>query len=98
VNRYFKAGDFVTIIRGPGTGKTHEIAAVRMFATDSGYYLHDGDGLYAHRDVVLAHERTNGNPCGTPCSDRDHESLDTCEHCRGTCFCRLLNTPAEKRI
>ncbi|GGV19843.1 hypothetical protein GCM10010275_71890 [Streptomyces litmocidini] len=80
MTRFLKAGDHVLITAGFGAGETREITSVRMFATDSGYYLRGGDGLYEHRNVALARERT-GNPCDT----RSHDLIDTCDHCRGIC-------------
>ncbi|BBB01109.1 hypothetical protein RVR_8365 [Actinacidiphila reveromycinica] len=55
-----------------------------MFATDAGYYLRGGDGLYAPRDVELV-ERAASNPCGAACDERDHDLIRTCDHCRGAC-------------
>jgi len=84
-----RAGDWVTILSGPGAGETREITHVRMFATDNGYHLRGGDGLYGPRQVALARERTDGNPCGAPCSERSHNLIGTCDHCRGACICHL---------
>jgi hypothetical protein len=60
-----------------------------MFATDNGYYLQGGSGLYSPQQVELAAERADGNPCGTACDARKHSVIDTCDHCRGTCRCAL---------
>jgi hypothetical protein len=84
MTRFYKAGDHVTITHGPGAGETREIASVRMFATDSGYYLRGRDGLYSHRDVRLARQ-SDGNPCGHSCDAQDHRLIRTCDHCRGIC-------------
>jgi hypothetical protein len=85
----YRAGDWITITSGALAGRTVEISAVRMFATDAGYYAKGVDGLLPPDRVVLAQERTGGNPCGTPCDTRWHRNLHTCDHCRGMCFCRL---------
>jgi len=87
VTRFYRAGDIVTIINGPYNGHTSVILSVRMFATDSGYYLRGIDGLVSHKNVALAEERQGTNPCGTECSPRQHDLLDTCDHCRGVCLC-----------
>jgi hypothetical protein len=92
VTRFYKAGDIVTVTIGPNAGLIAEITSVRMFATDSGYYLRGGEGLYAHRDVIFTRARTDGNPCGKPCSTSDHAAIDTCDHCRGVCLCRIRGT------
>jgi len=84
VTAFLHAGDRVRILRGPRPGDTREITHVRMFATDAGYYLRGGDGLYAPSDVELV-ERAASNPCGTPCDARTHDSIGTCDHCLGTC-------------
>lgn len=84
-----KADDRPTVLTGPGRGKTLEVVSVRMFATDNGYYLASGAGLYSTDMVALARERVNGNPCGDPCSEVEHEALRTCDHCRRVCACRL---------
>ncbi|MDV9186829.1 hypothetical protein R6L23_01015 [Streptomyces sp. SR27] len=81
------AGDWLTVLDGPDKGKTLPVASVRMFATDNGYYLVGGAGLYDPRMVVLTCERSDGNPCGAPCDDRQHDALKTCDHCRGMCRC-----------
>lgn len=80
-----KAGDWLTILEGPSNGKTLEVMSVRMFASDGGYYLVGGAGLYSPRMVALARERTGGNPCGQAFDDRMHDLLKTCDHCRGMC-------------
>lgn len=56
-----------------------------MFATDCGYYLHGGDGLYPVSAVALVRERTDGNPCVAACDDRQHRAMNSCDHCRGVC-------------
>jgi hypothetical protein len=85
-----KAGDWLTIVDGPDQGATLQVVSVRMFATDNGYYLAGGAGLYSPGRVVLARERTDGNPCGAPCDDHQHDELRTCDHCRGMCLCHLV--------
>ncbi|MEU1134439.1 hypothetical protein ABZ383_32040 [Streptomyces sp. NPDC005900] len=82
---YYKAGDWLTILDGPGHGTTLQVNSVRMFATDNGYYLTGGAGLYSPQMVTLARERTNGNPCGAPCDTALHHLIGTCDHCRGVC-------------
>ena len=82
-----KAGDWLSIIAGPDKGKTLQVSAVRMFATDAGYYLRGGRGLYEPRNVQLARARDGGNPCARPCSNSQHDSIGTCDHCRGVCRC-----------
>jgi hypothetical protein len=89
-----RAGDLITItIDGPLKGRTVEITAVRMFATDSGYYAKGIDGLLDPKDVTLTQERTGGNPCGTDCDPRSHDLVHTCDHCRGVCLCRIKRPP-----
>jgi hypothetical protein len=86
----YRAGDLIAITAdGPDKGRIVEITSVRMFATDSGYFAKDIDGLLPPNIVTLARERTGGNPCGTPCNDRRHTLIDTCERCRGVCRCWL---------
>jgi len=85
----YRAGDWVTITAGELQGQTLEIAAVRMFATDRGYYFRGVDGLIPSDRVSLARERIGGNPCGTECDGRRHELIGTCDHCRGKCHCYL---------
>lgn len=80
-----RAGDCVLVQVGCHQGSVLEIAAVRMFAADPGYYLHGGEGLYAPNQVEFAEERTGGNPCGTECNTRTRGLTSTCDHCRGTC-------------
>lgn len=87
MRRYHKAGDTVRVLEGPGMGRELVVSSVRMFATDNGYYLHGGDGLYPPKQVELVTERTGGNPCGTECDSRKHNLVDTCDHCRGVCQC-----------
>jgi hypothetical protein len=82
------AGDWLTVVDGPDKGQTLPVASVRMYATDNGYYLVGGNGLYRPREVTLARGRTGGNPCGSPCDGRSHELVDTCDHCRGMCHHR----------
>lgn len=84
-----RAGDWVTVMDGPEQGQTLEIKAVRKYATDAGYHLRRGSGLYSPRQVALAAERAGGNPCGTPCDERAHTLIHDCSHCRGRCFCAL---------
>lgn len=91
----YRAGDFITITSGDLQGQTVEITRVRMFATDSGYYAKEIDGLLSPSQVTLAYRRTNGNPCGAACDNRKHTPmLDTCDHCRGTCFCKFTRVNA----
>lgn len=85
----YRAGDWITITSGHQEGRTVEVFAVRMFATDSGYYAKGVDGLLPPSRVTLARERTGGNPCGTECDTRSHALVRTCDHCRGMCFCHL---------
>lgn len=80
----YRAGDHVLVRVGRHAGHVLEIASVRMFATDNGYYLHDGEGLYAPNQVELAQERA-GNPCGTACDTRSHNLIGACDHCLGNC-------------
>lgn len=87
-----KAGDLVTVLDGPDQGQTLPIRSVRMFATDNGYYLVGGAGLYSPHMVALARERTHGNPCGEPCDARAHREVETCDHCRGVCHCHLARS------
>jgi hypothetical protein len=89
VTRFYKAGDIVTVINGPHNGQTATIGSVRMFASDSGYYLNGIDGLVSHKNVALHQERQGPNPCGSPCIQKDHDLLDTCDHCRGVCLCSI---------
>ncbi|MFJ3799946.1 hypothetical protein ACIPSJ_27145 [Streptomyces sp. NPDC090088] len=86
----YKAGDWLTVLDGPDEGATLQITSVRMFAADPGYYLVGGAGLYNPGMVTLARERSEGNPCGNPCNERQHGELRTCEHCRGMCLCHLV--------
>ncbi len=85
-----KAGDLVTVLEGPDKGRALTVRSVRMFATDNGYYLAGGAGLYGPRMVALKQERTGGNPCREPCDAREHGLIRTCDHCRGVCSCRRL--------
>ncbi|MEU6562674.1 hypothetical protein [Nocardia nova] len=80
-----RAGDTVTVLCGPDSGRALEISAVRVFAADNGYYLRGGAGLYRPDQVTLAHHRIAGNPCGSPCTEREHAALGSCGHCRGIC-------------
>lgn len=82
-----RAGDWLTVLEGPNQGRTLQIAAVRMFASDRGYYLHgDTEGwLHSPRQITLARERDGGNPCGTPCDNRHHDATGSCYCCRGVC-------------
>jgi hypothetical protein len=86
----YKAGDWLTVLDGPDEGRTLRVSSVRTFATDSGYYLSGGAGLYGPRQVSLARERTGGNPCGKPCDTHVHDVIKTCDHCRGVCSCRSV--------
>ena len=90
-----KAGDWLTVLDGPDRGRTLQVAVVRMFATDCGYYFKGGAGLYPPETVCLARERTDGNPCGVPCDARQHSDLNTCDHCRGVCLCHLRTAGTE---
>lgn len=83
----YKAGDVVTVLEGPDRGRALTVRIVRMFATDNGYYLAGGAGLYGPRMVALERERTGGNPCGEPCDAGEHGLIGTCYHCRGVCSC-----------
>ena len=89
----YLAGDVLRVTSGPDEGKEMAVVSVRMFATDSGYYLKGGQGLYGPSEVELAHRREGGNPCGTECSTRSHDLIDTCDHCRGVCFCEYRLSP-----
>lgn len=85
----YRAGDWITVTDGELQGQTVQITSVRMFATDAGYWAKGVDGLLPPNRVVLAHERSGGNPCGAQCSVRAHELIGTCDHCRGVCLCRF---------
>jgi hypothetical protein len=87
----------VRILEGPEKGQTLPVSSVRMFATDNGYYLKGGSGLYSPKQVELAAGRTAGNPCGAPCEDRKHDLIDTCDHCCGVCYCILRREMAADR-
>ncbi|MGW3387318.1 hypothetical protein [Streptomyces cinereoruber] len=89
MRKYHKAGDEVLVLEGPEKGQTLTVSAVRMFAADNGYYLKGGSGLYPPKQVELVTERPNGNPCGAECDERNHDLVNTCDHCRGACFCTL---------
>ncbi len=94
----YRAGDLVTITDGELKGRTGEIVAVRMFATDNGYYLKGVEGLIPPSDVVLVQERAGGNPCGAECDPGPYCSQHTCDHCRGVCLqpygvCRSRHRP-----
>lgn len=89
MRKYHRAGDTVLVLEGPDKGRALTVSSVRMFATDNGYYLQGGSGLYSPQQVELAAERTDGNPCGATCDARKHSVIDTCDHCRGTCRCAL---------
>lgn len=78
-----RAGDQVCVLDGPDKGRTLQISSVRMFATDNGYYLRGGAGLYRPEQVRLARGRAEGNPCGSECV---HEHLPVCDHCLGQCM------------
>ncbi|MGV9278028.1 hypothetical protein [Streptomyces griseosporeus] len=93
----YRAGDTVLVLEGPEAGQSLMISSVRMFATDNGYYLRGGSGLYSPKQVQLAAERTGGNPCGEPCNDRKHDLIGTCDHCRGQCNCALYRALAADR-
>jgi hypothetical protein len=96
----YRAGDWVIPLVGQHKGEEMSISSVRMFATDSGYYL-KGDregGLYEPRQVKFSRERENGNPCGRPCVPRLHEILGTCDCCRGKCFCVLQDAVARASV
>ncbi|HEX5566939.1 MAG TPA: hypothetical protein VFY14_08480 [Streptomyces sp.] len=90
-----RAGDWVTILHGEDQGRTLRITAVRRFAADPGYTLTNSE-FYAPGSVVLARERTGGNPCGRPCHPGQHRDFASCSHCRGTCFCPSPTTTAEE--
>ncbi|KAB7835709.1 hypothetical protein [Streptomyces mobaraensis] len=79
----------MTVLEGPDEGKILMIQSVRMFATDNGYYLAGGAGLYHPQMVALERERVSGNPCGTLCDAQEHRLITTCGHCRGVCPCRV---------
>jgi hypothetical protein len=83
-----RAGDWITVTDGALKGQTFEIASVRMFATDNGYWVKGADGLLPPNQVALARERAGGNPCGTDCTKHKHDLIGTCDHCRGVCLCR----------
>ncbi|MFE9735452.1 hypothetical protein ACFYO9_33915 [Streptomyces sp. NPDC005863] len=82
-----RAGDHVTVLDGPEAGQTLPIVSVRKYATDNGYYLRGGSGLYAPRQVELATERAGGNPCGSACDEHVHGLVGDCDHCLGRCRC-----------
>ncbi|MET9956018.1 hypothetical protein ABZ135_31360 [Streptomyces sp. NPDC006339] len=82
-----KAGDWLTITRGPDKGKTLQVSSVRMFAADNGYYLCGGRGLYSPKDVQMDRARDGGNPCAAPCTARQHDLTGVCDHCLGVCRC-----------
>lgn len=81
-----RAGDEVTVLEGPEKGRTLQITSVRKYASDNGYHLRGGSGLYPPRRVRLARERTEGNPCATAC---EHDRVEDCQHCLGQCSCAL---------
>ncbi|MEV8455464.1 hypothetical protein AB0467_34575 [Streptomyces sp. NPDC052095] len=87
MRRYYRAGDTVLVLDGPEQGQVLTIASVRKYATDNGYYLYGGSGLYAPRQVELVAERINGNPCGALCEEREHGIVGDCDHCQGQCRC-----------
>ncbi|RSN55596.1 hypothetical protein DMH12_15365 [Streptomyces sp. WAC 04229] len=89
MGKYHKAGDQVRVLEGPESGQTLTVSSVRMFATDNGYYLKGGSGLYSPHQVELAAERITGNPCGAACVERKHDLIGVCDHCRGECRCWL---------
>ncbi|MYU24616.1 hypothetical protein [Streptomyces sp. SID8352] len=97
MRKYLKAGDRVSVLEGPERGQCLTVSAVRMFATDSGYYLRGGSGLYPPAHVELASARADGNPCGSSCEDRTHDLIGTCDHCRGVCHCTLYREPATEK-
>ncbi|MGW2594771.1 hypothetical protein ACWCXC_31520 [Streptomyces sp. NPDC001515] len=82
----YKAGDKLTVHVGTLAGQVREITSVRVFATDNGYYVKGGEGLYGPDQVSLYAERTGGNPCGADCDARDHRMIGVCDHCTGKCF------------
>ncbi|MCA1224253.1 hypothetical protein [Streptomyces sp. 8L] len=55
-----------------------------MFATDSGYYVANGEGLYGPDQVELVRNRI-GNPCKQDCDARSHSLIKVCDHCLGKC-------------
>ncbi|MER6605653.1 hypothetical protein ABT282_07000 [Streptomyces sp. NPDC000927] len=78
------AGDKVKILVGELEGTVREITWVRIFATDKGYYVKGGEGLYAPDQVELV-EAVEGNPCGSLCDARHHSLVGACGHCMGKC-------------
>lgn len=94
----FLAGDILRVINGPDKGMEGAVVAVRMFATDRGYYLQGGEGdLYDPKNVELVRKREGGNPCGAECDNRSHDQIDTCDHCRGMCWCEVKRRVANRR-
>lgn len=83
----YRAGDQVKILIGALTGTVRTVHSVRMYATDKGYYVRGGEGLYGPDQVEFVAASPDGNPCGAPCDDRTHESAGYthCDHCRGAC-------------
>lgn len=98
MRRYHEAGDKVLVLEGPEEGQVLVVRSVRKYATDNGYYLHGGSGLYSPRQVELSEKRTGGNPCGKSCEKRVHDLVGDCEHCMGKCFCDILNRKEEKNV
>ncbi|MFE0801097.1 hypothetical protein [Streptomyces sp. NPDC058812] len=94
----YRAGDLITITAGALQGRTVEITAVRMYATDNGYYGKDVAGLLPPSHVTLARERAGGNPCGTDCTTERIGTVHTCDHCCGMCYCEAKRTVAARRF
>lgn len=81
----YKAGDTVLLKIGHLKGQERQIVRVRMFATDSGYYVADGEGgLYGPDQVELV-QAGAGNPCKQDCDARSHSLINVCAHCLGKC-------------
>lgn len=97
MRKYHKAGDTLLVLEGPEKGHHLVVSSARMFATDNGYYLRGGAGLYSPKQVELVAERTDGNPCGAVCDARKHDLMGTCDHCRGECLCWLDHELAADR-
>lgn len=92
----YRAGDLIIITAGELEGQTVEITAVRMFATDNGYYAKGVGGLLPPSHVILVRERIGGNPCGTDCTAERSGTVHTCDHCRGVCYCEIKRAVAAR--
>lgn len=90
----FRAGDVVKLLVGEQDGREAVIHAVRYYATDCGYYVEGGEGLYGPDQVEFVRERAGGNPCGVECDAKWHADNQMCGHCRGRCLCRMKGVGA----